>query len=140
MVRFWLANRPSEDKVETAFLAARLALVEQVANASGLERFLYLGDEESIYWFEGTLTQVAQTVGVLGEEYGLSGLAVEVSTRDLAEKWPVEVKTGGLALSNEEMPGKGDRRLRRGRRQEGRQRQAPEPDLESTMKRDFMPR
>lgn len=137
MVRFWLANRPTDNRVEAAFLSARVALAEQVAEQAGLEKFNYFDEEESLYWFEGTLSQVVQAVRVLSEQYALSGVGVEVDNRSLAEKWPVAVKVGGVSVSKEEIPGRGDRRLQGGRRQTGRE--VPEPNLESEMKRGFEP-
>jgi hypothetical protein len=137
MVRFWLANRASSDRIETEFLGARLALIEQVAMQAGLERFSYYGEEETVFWFEGTLGQVVMAVQELGEQWGLEHLGVEVSSRDLADKWPSAVKVGSLAVGEAEVPGKGDRRLRTGRRHE--EPAVPEPDLESTLKRAFIP-
>jgi hypothetical protein len=138
VVRFWLANKVSEDRLETEFFLARLGLAERAAFEAGLEKFEHLSEDESIYWFEGTLAQVVTAVTALGENYGLTNLGVEVSDRELAAKWPVKIKVGMLAVGVEEIPGRGERRLRASRREN--QRATPEPSLESEIKRDFMPR
>jgi hypothetical protein len=138
MVRFWLVSRGSEDRLETAYFAARLALAEQVAFEAGLEKFSSLDGNDAIYWFEGTMAQVVRAVSLLGDNYGLTGLGVEVSDKEMASKWPSRVRSAAIAVSESEIPGKGDRRLHESRRQEARS--IPEPDLESEMKRGFMPR
>ena len=136
MVRFWLVNRASEDKTETDFLRTRLALVTRVAAEAGLTRQMYLGEEEVLYWFEGELEAVAAALKTLHMDYALSGLPVEVSSRELAAKWPKAVPIGLLAVSEKAMPGKGVWRLRNVRRRG--ERTQPEPELESTLKREFI--
>lgn len=136
MVRFWLVNKASEDKTEAEFLRTRLALVTRIATEAGLTRQMSMEEEEVLYWFEGDLEAVAETLKTLSVDYALSGLPVEVSSRELAAKWPKGVPTGSLAVSDKAVPGKGERRLRNVRRRG--ERTQPEPELESTMKREFI--
>jgi hypothetical protein len=137
VVRFWLMTKLTEDQVETAFLSARLELVMRAARRAGLVQQAHFGEEEAVYWFEGSLEKVAAVVKLLGQEYDLTGLGVEVSDKEEVTKWPKEVKVGSLALASEEVPGHGERRMRAQRRHLGWV--APSPELELEIKREFIP-